>query len=230
MVTPANPAGAGTVFIGTPTIITLGTNTGLTYNFTTGFSGFGAGVVGTVLPIGLLNFEGQLKNNHVLLDWSTSSELNSKEFDVERSYDADNFIKAGTVTAAGNSSISRNYAFTDTDNPEENNYYRLRMVDLDGKYQYSKIILINRPADKLFKVLNNPFTSYIDILLGKPVTGNTQIRLLDVAGKELLRTTKASTGFNTLHIDLSQKNISAGVYLLELIFNNEKHIERVVKQ
>jgi len=84
LVTPANPTGAGTIVTGIPSITTLGTNTGLTYNFTTGFSGFGAGVVGTVLPIRVLNFEGRLSNNYVLLDWSTSSELNSKEFVIER--------------------------------------------------------------------------------------------------------------------------------------------------
>jgi len=230
LVTPGNPAGAGAVVVGLPSISTLGTNTGLTYNFTTGFSGFGAGVVGAVLPIDLLNFEGQLRNERVSLGWSTSSEENSMQFDIERSYDGMQFIKVSSIAAQGNSSVVTHYSFSDPDDAHENNYYRLRQIDLDGKYEFSKVILLTKAAGKIFKVLNNPFTNYVDVQLGKPANGNTYIRLLDVTGKELLHSIKQPTGLNTMRIDLSQQNIVAGIYLLELVFNNAKHIERIVKQ
>ena len=231
LVTPANPTGAGTIVTGNPAITTLGTNTALTYNFTTGFSGFGAGIIGSsTLPIELLSFNAELKDNNVLLDWSTTSEEATKEFDIERAYDAQHFIKIGSVPAAGSSSTIHAYSFTDPDISQEKNYYRLRQIDIDGKSAYSKVILIRNSFKYPFAVLNNPFSNALDIQFGEAVKGNAQIRLLDITGRELFTNRSEATGLTRIHIDLSQQHISAGVYLLEVSFNNEKHIERVVKQ
>jgi len=230
-VTPGNPGGGGSMIVATPAITTLGTNTSLTYNFTTGFCGFGAGIVGVALPVGLLNFYGELSNNNVLLHWSTSLEENSKGFDIERSYDGMSFIKTGYVVATGYSSTRKDYSFTDpADGVHENYYYRLKQIDLNDKYQYSKVISLKNTLDGSFKVLNNPFTSYLDLRFGKPVTGKVRARLLDITGKELLSNTSDVPGLTSMHIDFSHIHISPGVYLLEISFNNEKHVERVIKQ
>lgn len=229
-VTPGNPAAGGSIVTGIPVISTLGTNTGLTYNFTTGFSGFGAGVVGISLPIDLLDFYGVLNNDHASLLWSTSFEENSKGFDIERSYDGGSFVKIGYVAAAGSSSVKKDYAFTDPDGAHENNYYRLRQIDLNDKYEYSKVLSLKATTATYFKVLNNPFSNYVGLQFGKPVTGRIQARLLDITGKELLRVNNETPGLTNMRIDLSHKNLSAGVYLLEVLLNNEKHIERVIKQ
>ena len=101
-VTPAAPAGGGTMVTGAPAISSLGTNTALTYNFTTGFSGFGAGVPGSSpLPISLLSFDGHLRDNTVQLNWATSQEEDSKLFGVERCLaTARSFVNIGNVPAA----------------------------------------------------------------------------------------------------------------------------------
>ncbi len=176
-VTPANPSGAGAIVKKTPSISTLGTNTVLTASFTTGFSGFGAGITGNAaLPVLLLDFTGSLRSGSVVLNWSTSSEINSSYFDVERSYDGNVFSKAGTATAAGFSSVIRNYAFTDPF-AHEHNYYRLKQVDADGKFVYSKVILIdNKNYSSSFRIINNPFTDVLEIDFGKVQSGKTDIR------------------------------------------------------
>lgn len=230
-VTPANPAGAGAMVTGSPVISSLGTNTALTYNFTTGFSGFGAGVVGTTLPVTLIDLEGRLNNNHVALNWSTSTEQNSREFDIERSYDGVNFTKIGSVPAAGNSDGIENYVFTDPDIAHNDNYYRLEELDADNKTGYSKVILVqNTGTNGIFRVMNNPFTSYIDVQFGTQVIGNVETRLLDITGKELYKDLNGGTGLTGMHIDLSRKNLSPGVYILELWYNNETHVAKVVRQ
>ncbi|MBS1915200.1 MAG: zinc-dependent metalloprotease [Bacteroidetes bacterium] len=230
LVTPANPTGAGTMITGAPTISSLGTNTALTYNFTTGFSGFGAGVVGTTLPVELISFDGHLQNNNAVLNWSTSSEINSRYFDIERSYDEKNFTKIGSVVAAGNSSIQHNYSFTDPDNAQAENYYRLKQINIDSSFEYSKIVLVSDDVNGNFKVLNNPFTNAIDLQLGTNVYGQVQTRLLDITGKELYRNSSVSAGSSAIHVDLSGKSLSAGVYVLEVWFNNQNHVQKVVKQ
>ena len=230
LVTPANPAGAGTVAIANPSIGTLGTNTTLTGSFSNGFSGFGAGIVGTVLPISLLNFDGQLKEEHVSLSWSTSSEQNSAQFDIERSFDGNQFTKTASVAAAGNSSIVSNYSFIDPGIPQENNYYRLKQIDLDGNYTYSKIILVRKSIQKIFRILDNPFKDHVDVELGEISRGSVYVRLLDVTGKEFLREINPAAGSDIVRIDLSRTNLSTGIYLLEVTFNNQKHIARIVKE
>ncbi len=230
LVTPANPTGAGTMVTGAPTISSLGTNTGLTYNFTTGFSGFGAGVVGILLPVELLDFQGHLHNNNAVLEWSTSSETNNAGFGVERSYDGIDFAQIGYVSGAGNSTTKQDYSFTDPDAVHTNNYYRLKQISTAGQFQFSKTILIASSSDGFFKVLNNPFTNQINISFGKPADGTTDVRLFDIVGKEIYHGMNISGSSNTMTIDLSQKNISAGVYILEVIMNNERHVAKVIKQ
>lgn len=230
LVTPASPAGAGAMVFGTPSVSTLGTNTGLSYSFNTGFSGFGAGVVGTVLPIHLLNFEGRLVDDHVVLNWSTPPERDDKQFDIERSYDGTNFSTISSVAATDSGYATTYYSYPDPNIARENNYYRLKQISLDGKFDFSKVILVNRVADKVFKVLNNPFINYVDVQLGAVAKSGVNIRLVDVAGKELFRRMMQADGLNTMRVDLSGKNLSAGIYLLEVIFNNEKHVARIIKQ
>ncbi|HET9278463.1 MAG TPA: hypothetical protein VFN95_09745, partial [Flavitalea sp.] len=100
-VTPATPEpdGAGTVQVVTPTLGTLGTHYSLSYTFSNGFSGFGAGIPGSggTLPIELLSFTGKLQSENVKLNWSTSFEQNSKGFEIEKSLDGINFRKIAFV-------------------------------------------------------------------------------------------------------------------------------------
>ena len=230
-VTPASPAGGGTVTMSTPVITTVGTNTILTAAFSNGFSGFGAGVAGMALPVRLLDFKAKLVSNAVVLDWSTSSETNSYYFDVERSYDGINFTKAGTVNAAGNSSLPLNYSFNDPSVAQENNYYRLKQVDRDGKWEYSKIVTLRYQGKAgKFRVINNPFTDKIDIEFSKVQSGNLLIKLLDATGKEVYRSTETATGQTRLRINTAGKNVSAGIYLLQVTSNQEQFVERVMKQ
>ena len=231
-VTAANPTGGGTVTLATPTISALGTNTALTYNFTNGFSGFGAGVPGlTPLPIGLLNFTGQLQDNNAVLNWTTSMEQNNKGFEVDRSYDGNNFSKIGFVPGAGNSSTPLNYSYTDPALTQDNNYYRLTQIDLDDKGTYSKVVLV-RDAGTGFTVSPNPITDdgNLDILFGQTSPGNVQASLLDMTGRELIRQSGVQTAGSRMHFDLSGLSLSAGVYLLEVRYNGGTQVTKIVKK
>ena len=231
-VSVANPTGGDPVTIVTPTIGTLGTNTALTYSFTNGFSGFGAGIPAlSILPIGLLDFEGQLKNDYGLLNWSTSFESGSRGFEIDRSYDGINFTSVGYVAAAGQSATALNYSFTDPSIAQDNNYYRLKEIDQDGKFTYSKIVLIKDPnlTTSAFTVLSNPFTDHIDIVFGQIPAGRVGIRLMDMAGRELLVQSAEPSGGSRMRVDLSGTSISAGIYLLELRFNNSVHVQKLLK-
>jgi hypothetical protein len=230
-VTPASPNGAGSVVIGSPTVGTLGANTSLTYSFTTGFSGFGAGIPSVPLPIDLLDFEGQLQQQNVALRWITASEQQSKNFGIERSYDGINFGNIGYTAAMGNSSSPHQYTFTDTSVAHKNNYYRLRQIDLDDKFTYSKVIQVNGSTQiRPFIVSPSPFTTGIDLLFARAPAGKTSIRLLDMTGKALFRQEDTPAGQNPLHVDLSGLNLAAGIYILEVRTGAETYTEKLIRR
>ena len=137
----------------------------------------------TVLPITLKEFTGIKKENTGLLQWVTSSELNSKHFEVEKSSDGNIFNKIAIVSAAGNSSILINYQYIDRDLILENNYYRLRKVDLNGNATISNTVLIkNNVAAQFIVIDGNPFTTNISLRLSKKPSANGNLKLLDQRG------------------------------------------------
>ncbi len=230
-VTPSNPNGAGAMTSGNASVTTIGTNVGLSNHFSTGFSGFGAGIVGSVLPIHNLEFRASIKNDYVELDWQTSAEENSSGFDVERSYDGVHFEKIGFVSAAGNSTIETKYSFSDPALLKDEVYYRLREIDLDNRFAYSEVRKLQyKSLKKAFIILNNPFTNSIEIQWQNQASGPATARLLDITGKEIYRANFDLSANNHQRLDFSGMNISAGIYLLELRSSGNRQVERVIKQ
>lgn len=96
------------------------------------------------LPVKLTSFDAALINKQVVLSWSTSQEKNASHFTVERSTDGVEFTDAGIIFTEGNFDTERSYSFKDpiSTNGKGVLYYRLKLVDLDGKHDYSQIRII----------------------------------------------------------------------------------------
>jgi hypothetical protein len=229
-VTPTTTNAAGTIEIVTPTRGTLDTNYTLTYTFNNGFSGFGAGVAGASLPVSLLDFVGHLKNNNVVLDWKTSSESNSHGFEIERSYDGANFTRIGFVKSAGNSNTTRSYTFADKEIAQINNYYRLKQVDLDDKFAYSKVINIKNPVNGQvpFTLLNNPVQASLDIQFGETGDGKVQMRLMDISGKLIKLWNGEKLANRRVRINIADKNLSKEAYILHARIQGRDYTEKVI--
>jgi hypothetical protein len=231
-VNPGNPGGAGSVEIVTPTRGTFGNDYTLTYTFNSGFSGFGAGVAGVALPVGLLDFTGRLQNNSVVLNWKTSFELNSKGFDVEKSYDGQTFERIGYVAAVGLSNLTLNYQFKDDMIAQESNYYRLKQIDLDGKFEYSRVVLIKDPLDQkfVFRVMNNPFDRSIDIQFGKIPDGKVQARLMDMNGNVIVRWDLNNVSMNRVRLQVDNRQLPSAAYLLNVIAGSRQYVEKLFRR
>ncbi|MCF2498128.1 glycoside hydrolase family 9 protein [Dyadobacter sp. CY357] len=95
--------------------------------------------INDALPVHFASFKAQAEQCHVNVHWTTSQEVNADYFVIQRSADAKTFEDIGRVSAAGSSSISKQYRFTDS-LPNPRNYYRLKQVDYDGRYQFTRIL------------------------------------------------------------------------------------------
>lgn len=165
------------------------------------------------LPVELVLFEGKARSASVGLNWTTSSEVNSDYFDVERSTDGVNFTSIGRVQAAGFSTTVRKYVLDDRQPIRGINYYRLRQVDRDGTSDYSNIISVRFVPTRL-EVFPNPATgTQLTIRLPEGM-GNVQAELTDLEGRIVASPSTLQDGFTTPVVDIS--NLSTGAYMLRI--------------
>lgn len=105
----------------------------------------------TTLPVELVDFNGEPKNNEVYLNWQTASESGSSHFEIQRSHNAKDWEKIGLVHSAGDSQSLINYYFWDRNVPNwDIIYYQLKQIDLNGDFEYSKTIAIRGKIKPIF--------------------------------------------------------------------------------
>jgi hypothetical protein len=172
-----------------------------------------------------------LKNGNEVV-WSTSSEQNTSHFEVEYSDDAVQFYKVSeNIPAAGNSSTTQYYKFLHESEMKPWLYYRVKQVDLDGKIDYSKIVIAKR-ASKLpdFKVLIYPIPLIEgDLTLDIHSLAQTeiQIQIIDLLGKEVYREKVPSKGYRTQH-QLQLDHLPKGQYQIQIDNSIFSHQQRLV--
>lgn len=182
------------------------------------------------LPVTLSKFTGTLQGKQAFLEWETSSEFNSKHFVLEKSFDAVNFRQIATITAAGSSSGTRRYSYTDKEPLTENNFYRLRSVDLDGKEKLSSIVLVKLSnASQGIVVLGNPFRDDILLRFVKAPRGKVELRLLDMSGRVVARQAMSRPN-QQLIFSLPKANVSTGMYQLQVMVDGRLYSQQVMKQ
>lgn len=169
------------------------------------------------LPVTWLDFTGEQVKGLVRLDWQTASEQNSSHFEIERSANGGDYTRIGSMKSAGNSANIRRYEFTDETAPTGLLLYRLRQVDIDGRFSYSKIVQIRNTAQSEAKIGPNPTGGAITLQIPAEWKSNVEWRLYNTQGHLLEQRTKMGSGNYTL--DLSKR--SAGTYQLTLWRNGE---------
>lgn len=168
---------------------------------------------GASLPVKWLFVQGEWKNEQAVLQWATSYEEQTSHYEIEQSSDGAVFKKIGTVKAAGNSTVRKDYQFTDINPVKGWNYYRIRQVDLDGKSTYSKVItLLNRK--NLVNPLLYPNPARNQVYIELP-TGNGYESVQVYNGNGQLQFAGAvKNGQTYLLLDIS--NYASGSYLIQL--------------
>lgn len=141
----------------------------------------------TTLPLVLGEFTGRLNGKQSILSWITRQEQNTKDFDIQYSTDGQKFISAGNVYAAGNSNSDKAYTFTHKNPANGNNYYRLKMNDIDGHFTYSNVVNLKMSfAEESMSVYPNPATgNYFFINTTTKVQLPLKYRIINEEGKTI---------------------------------------------
>jgi hypothetical protein len=108
------------------------------------------------LPVRLVSFSAQYVDGQVQLKWQSSSEENTSHFEVEKSADGKTFSQVLTKKAQGNSSSLVSYQAIDNSPLSGTSYYRLKMIDRDGTFEYSKMVAVSAESDLLVRAYPNP--------------------------------------------------------------------------
>lgn len=175
------------------------------------------------LPVNLTRFEALPRQNHILLQWTTDQEQNSKGFDVERADQSNpaNFKRLGTVASKG--AAGGNYEWVDKNvTGGVKYYYRLKQIDLDNRYRYSdtKSAILDEQGNNSIQVWPNPADKELQVTLDGVTTGQVLIKVTDARGRVvMLKDYNLSSGRKTT---LNVTPLMQGQYFLTV--ENNKNV------
>ncbi len=166
------------------------------------------------LPVKLISFTGTYSGDAVNLEWKSSQEINVSKYVVERSNGGSKFVEIGNVAAKGNTALPSTYNFSDHLNESNQSklFYRLKMIDKDGTYEYSSVVAVNINSETLFTISPNPAKNILNIK-GSDIT---RVDIRGIAGEKLI--TKENQLSSVIQINIS--NLSAGAYLVRITTKN----------
>lgn len=173
-------------------------------------------VMGSTLPVRLVQFMGKRSTEGNLLQWNTAAEWNTSHFEVEYSLEGSRFAKAGQVAAAGHSNTPLSYRYVHSPSVKERVWYRLRMVDIDGSFTYSPIIMLEPENGRLItRLYPNPTQRGQRALLQLPASSpeTVLVQLSNAAGQQM-EAYRVSAVNGTLNIVLASDRLTPGMYLV----------------
>lgn len=181
--------------------------------------------VNAPLPVKWVYFKGELKNNESLLSWTVSQQKNVGRYAIEHSTDGVNYVAIGEVAAIDNSTT---YSFTHSNPLKGVNYYRIKEVDKDGEYNYSKTIMLLQPGYVAsIQIVPNPVAANLNILIPQDEFVRS-IEIYTTEGKQLLQ--KAINGMPAQVTSLPATTLAKGSYYLKVSYRNHVQSIAFIKQ
>ena len=189
----------------------------------------------SVLPVNMISFTGNINDKLVRLNWQTSQENNSSYYEVQRSSNGSNYEPISTITTNGNTSTLSTYQEKDDlfFYTGKVVYYRLKMVDTDGKFKFSKVLVIKINTATTINILKAwplPFNSQLTAGYSSDLSGEIKINITHMNGSRVASSAATvQKGYNSISINQAQ-TIPSGTYLLTITSNGKSESIKVVKQ
>lgn len=179
---------------------------------------------GTSLPVEMISFTAEEKENEIELKWATESETNNSYFSVQHADNEYNFHEIGRIEGAGNSTMLNEYKFIDEHPATDINYYRLQQNDFDGTITYSQTVACRKNKSSAFNWLYQSGSDQLTIIF-KDIPGPHQvIHLHSMEGKTIFQ----SDIIREKEVNISTENIPDGIYALEIEDDDSRSTTKVV--
>jgi len=177
--------------------------------------------VSEIVPVELASFSASVIQSRIILKWTTASELNNSGFEIERSIDNNIFVTIGFVEGNGTTTEPKFYSFEDLSPITENNtiYYRLKQVDFDGKFSYSKTINVEFNLLEDFALKQNypnPFNPSTIVEYNIQEAGLVSLKVFDVLGKEVATLVNEEKAVGTHNVTFNAGNLPSGIYFYRI--------------
>ncbi len=191
-----------------------------------GFTSFSVGQINVALPVRIKNVAASLNANTAAISWQVENEINIASFIVEKSANGVMFNSLGTVKALNNSTAINNYNFNDPFINAINNYYRIKLVGMDGSVKYSYVLLVKNSPLIQVQAYPNPVKakSPVTIAFNANISSLASISVVDMSGK-IISSVKSTIreGANTISIETGN-NMMPGNYIISIILNNNQDV------
>ncbi len=178
------------------------------------------------LPIQLISLTAQKQGDAVLLNWQTTTEVNNRGFDIQRSANGQTWETLHVEPGNGTTSAAKYYSFLDRFPLHGINYYRLRQVDFNGKSELTKIVSVAMTANRDLLAFPNPIGGgELSLYLSGHSGESLALSMYNSAG-QLVRSGVVQDGFHLLSV----RDLPAGIYTVQIVQGQERFIEKVVIQ
>lgn len=173
----------------------------------------------SVVPVELTSFTARAVDGNVTLNWSTATETNNHGFEVERSFEGSNFVAVSFVNGKGTTTEIQNYSYTDNNLMEGNYSYRLKQVDFNGQFEYSKTINVEVTAPVEFNLAQNfpnPFNPSTKITFGLAVDSKVKLSVYNLLGEQVAQLINGNLTAGTHNISFDASHLNSGVYFYRI--------------
>jgi len=172
-----------------------------------------------VIPVELTSFTATSNGKEVILNWSTATELNNQLFEVQRSFEGNDFATVGSVYGKGTTTERQDYSYSDKNLAEGKYFYRLKQIDYLGSYEYSDVLEVDYRTFKNYLLEQNypnPFNPATTIGFGIKEKSFVKVIILNNIGEEVavVVNEEMESGFHIA--EFTAANLPSGVYFYQL--------------
>jgi len=187
----------------------------------------------SVLPVSFTNIKATVQNKQIAVEWRVENQINIREYEVEKSANGRDFVKAATTVSTGLNGSTVTYNWVDMNPANALNYYRIKSVDANGTFKFSGVVkaTIGKTNATILVTPNLITGNTMNLQFTNQVKGKYTLRLLNNSGQLVYSSQKVHNGGNELQSINLPSAIPTGSYQLEIIaHDNSRQIQKLVIQ